>query len=294
MSGAQGLQAELETGASHVARCWMLRRKDGRVLGFTDHDRDLAFDGITFRADTGLTARALSQSTGLSVDNSEAMGALSDLSIREEDIAAGRFDGAEVQAWLVNWSAPENRALQFRGTLGEITRKGGAFWAELRGLAEAMNQAKGRVYHSECSAVLGDRNCRFDTDNAAFRVELPIAEIEARRLFRFDPFGSFEERWFEKGKFTVLSGNASGLVGVVKLDHSVDGARLIELWEPFRTRVEVGDLIRLEAGCDKRMETCRAKFNNLANFRGFPDIPGENWQMSYPARSGDRSGGSRR
>ena len=294
MSGAEALHAELATGASHVARCWMVQRKDGQVFGFTDHDRDLVFGDVTYRADTGLTARALSQSTGLSVDNSEAMGALSDAAIREDEIAAGRFDGALVEAWLVDWSAPENRALQFRGNLGEITRKGGAFWAELRGLAEAMNQPKGRVYHSECSAVLGDADCGFDTNIPAFRAEAPVAEIEARRVFRFDGLDSYADQWFEKGKFTVLSGNANGLVGVVKRDQRDGNTRLIELWQPFRNAVAQGDMIRLEAGCDKRMETCRLKFNNLLNFRGFPDIPGENLQMSYPGRAADRSGGSRR
>ncbi|RMA42141.1 hypothetical protein D9R08_11880 [Rhodophyticola porphyridii] len=70
--------------------------------------------------------------------------------------------------------------------------------------------------------------------------------------------------------------------------------RSVELWEPFRAPVAPGDMIRLEAGCDKRMETCRLKFNNLLNFRGFPDIPGDDWLMSYPARTNARDGGSRR
>jgi uncharacterized phage protein (TIGR02218 family) len=36
------------------------------------------------------------------------------------------------------------------------------------------------------------------------------------------------------------------------------------------------------AGCDKRAETCRAKFGNFLNFRGFPHIPGEDWVTAYP------------
>src|SRR5690606_20469724 len=127
-------------------RCWALVRRDGATLGFTDHDADLGFEGITFRADTGLSAAALQQSTGLAVDNTEARGALSSEAITEADIRAGRFDGAGVTAWLVNWADPAQRVLQFRGTLGEVTRAGGAFRAELRGLAEALNQPQGRVY----------------------------------------------------------------------------------------------------------------------------------------------------
>ena len=75
----------------------------------------------------------MQQSTGLSVDNTEALGALSDAAIREADIEAGRYDGAEVRAWLVNWADVSARQLQFRGSIGELRRAGGAFEAELRG-----------------------------------------------------------------------------------------------------------------------------------------------------------------
>ena len=141
------LQAHLDTGATTLARAWLITRADGVRYGFTDHDRDLSFDGITFRADTGLSAAALAQSTGLSVDNTEALGALSDASVREDEIEAGRFDGADVRAWVVNWADPDVRWLQFRGTIGEIRRSGGAFQAELRGLTEALNRPCGRPLH---------------------------------------------------------------------------------------------------------------------------------------------------
>ena len=121
----EALDAHLATGVTGVARCWRLTRRDGVVHGFTDHDRDLGFDGTIFLAGTGLSAAALSQSTGLAVDNSEAVGALSDVSVTEADIVAGRFDGAEVEAWLVEWANPENRVMQFRGSIGEISRSGG-------------------------------------------------------------------------------------------------------------------------------------------------------------------------
>lgn len=294
MSGAAGLVAHLATGATGVARCWKLTRRDGMSLGFTDHDRSLSFGGVTYRADTGLSAAALSQTTGLSVDNTEAVGALSDAAIREEDIVAGRFDGAELEAWLVRWEDPADRVLQFRGTLGELTRQGGAFAAELRGLAEAMNQADGRVYRRDCSAVLGDAACRFDLGSAGYSDTRPVEVVEEARVFRFAGFDTFEPRWFEKGRLTVASGEAAGLSGVIKNDRFRDGTRIVELWDGIRAPVAPGDVIRLEAGCDKRMETCRLKFNNLLNFQGFPDIPGDDWLLSYPARVSARTGGSRR
>jgi uncharacterized phage protein (TIGR02218 family) len=99
---SDSFQAHLRTGVTTLCRCWAIWRSDDVTFGFTDHDCDLSFEGITFRADTGLSASALQQSTGLSVDNTEALGLLSAASVTEADIDAGRFDGAEVRAWLVN------------------------------------------------------------------------------------------------------------------------------------------------------------------------------------------------
>ena len=182
----------------------------------------------------------------------------------------------------------------FRGTLGEVTRKGGAFTAELRGLAETLNQPQGRVYHARCSAVLGDTACGFDTALAGYRTEIAVEEVEDGRVFRFTSLPGFDDRWFEKGRLTVLSGGAAGLIGVVKNDRHRGAAREIELWQSLGIAPVAGDAVRIEAGCDKRAETCRLKFANLLNFQGFPDIPGEDWLVNYPAAGMVLDGGSLR
>ena len=289
----EALDIHLETGTTEVCRCWRITRQDGVSFGFTDHDCDLAFDTTEFRAGTGLSAAALSQTTGLSVDNTEAIGALSDAAITEEDIFAGRFDGAQVEAWLVQWADPENRVLQFRGSLGEITRTNGAISAELRGLAEKMNVSTGRVYQRTCQAVLGEAGCGFDLETMGYMAEAVVSSTDGR-VFTFEGLTSFEAGWFERGTMVVLSGAASGLGGAIKLDKLADGVRKVELWDNLREDIAAGDTIRMTAGCDKRMATCRHKFSNLLNFRGFPDIPSTDWQVAYPTRLSTRSGGSLR
>ncbi|MCA8870032.1 MAG: DUF2163 domain-containing protein [Rhodobacteraceae bacterium] len=284
------LAAHLETGATTLCRCWQLTRRDGVVMGFTDHDRNLEFDGVVFRASTGLDAAMVQSSTGLSVDNSVAVGALSDIGIEDADIRAGRYDHAEVLIWLVNWQAPVERLLQFRGSVGEIRRSGGVFEAELRGLAEALNQPQGRAYHRNCSAILGDGQCRFDLEQAGYFVE--VAAPAGQNEFAFLDLAGFEERWFEKGVFKVLDGPAEGLIGVIRSDRFISGKRRVDLWQELPVALAEGDRVRLQAGCDKRVETCRLKFHNFLNFRGFPNIPGEDWAMSYPTRAGVNDGGS--
>lgn len=288
---AAALYEHLASGATTVCRAWRVTRPDGLVLGFTDHDCDLDFEGVSFRAGTGLTARALQQATGLSVDNTEAVGALSDAAITEADILAGRFDGAEVTAWLVNWTAPEERLVQFRGTLGEISRAGGAFQAELRGLTEALNRPQGRTIQQGCTAVLGDGACRFDLTTPGYAIERAVEAVEDGRLFRWPDLPGFDERWFEKGRLVVLSGAAAGLSATVKNDRVEAKGRLIELWQAILAEIAPGDLVRIEAGCDRRAETCRLKFGNFLNFRGFPHVPGEDWLTSYPLRTQANDGG---
>lgn len=295
MSGVTGALLEhLQTGLTTVCRAWAVERRDGTVLGFTDHDKALTFEGITFRAESGMSAAALQQSTGLSVDNSEALGALSDAAISEADIEAGRYDGAQVRSWLVNWADVSARHLIFAGSFGELKRAGGAFSAELRGLSEALNRPLGRVYQKPCSAVLGDAGCRVALDDPLFSTERPVEIIEDGTRLRFASFEDFDAGWFAFGMIEALSGAAVGLTGVIKRDAFEEGARVIELWHPLRAELVAGDAIRLIAGCDKRFQTCQLKFNNVLNFQGFPDIPGDAWLAVQPVQTGETSGGSRR
>lgn len=286
------IYAHLATGATTVCRAWVLVRRDGVTLGFTDHDRNLTFDGILFVASSGVTAKALAQSTGLSVDNSEAVGALTAAALTEGDILAGLYDGAEVSVWLVNWADVSARVRQFRGSVGEIERGQGAFRAELRGLSEVLNQPQGLVYQKPCSAILGDGRCTFDLSSAGFFDERPAETVTERIRFDYAGFSGFADRWFEAGRLVVLTGAAAGLIGVVKNDRLTLAGRTVELWQSLGADVAAGDLMRLEAGCDKRTETCKFKFNNFLNFRGFPDIPGEDWLMAYPTRATVNDGGS--
>lgn len=288
------MQAHLASGLTSLCHAWAVTRTDGTVLGFTDHDLPLTFEGISFCAESGLAARSLQQSTGLSVDNTEALGVLSDDAIAEADIEAGRFDGAEVRCWRVNWAEPAQRMLMFRGTIGEMRRVGAAFTAELRGLTEALNRPLGRVYQKPCTAVLGDAACRVDLSAPDHAVTLPVTAIEEGRVLRLAGSTGHSPDWFRRGRLLVLEGAAAGLAVTIKRDSPEGGTRRIELWEPLRAMLAPGDMVTLVAGCDKRFGTCREKFGNLVNFQGFPDLPGDGWLLTEPGQSGMLNGGSRR
>ena len=290
---AAALGAHLATGTTHVCHCWAVVRRDGLTLGFTDHDRAITFDGITFQPETGLSARALASTTGLSVNNSEAIGALSAAAITESDINAGRYDGAEVSTWAVQWDDPAARQLRFVGTIGEITRAAGGFQADLRGLTEPLNQSQGRSYLTTCSAVLGDGRCGVDLSDPTFVAEVAVEGTDDGQVFLFTALTGFNDGWFAGGFLEVLTGPAAGLREVIKRDRIEGSARRVTLWQPLRSALAPGDQFRLIAGCDRRAETCREKFANLTNFQGFPHIPGEDWLMAVPRSGGGNTGGSR-
>jgi uncharacterized phage protein (TIGR02218 family) len=64
----------------------------------------------------------------------------------------------------------------------------------------------------------------------------------------------------------------------------------IELWQRMAEPIAPGDTFLIAAGCDKQFSTCKAKFDNLANFRGFPYVPGNDFMLSAASRQGKNDG----
>lgn len=287
------LTAHLASGATRLCACWRIKTRAGVSLGFTDHDRDIEFDGLVFEAASGFTASGIDQSLGLAIDNSTASGALISDRLSEDDISRGRFDGAEVTHWQVNWAEPDQRILMFRGELGEIRRGASSFEVELRGLSEVLNRPMGRAYLPVCDASLGDARCGFDLSDPAFSASAAtVAAVEDARKLRSSDLGAYAANWFTDGVLTWRGGASDGIPVRVRSHLLVEGAGVLIL-DRDQKDMAAGDVFDIVAGCDKRKETCAAKFSNLVNFRGFPFMPGENWVTAYPVDGQLYQGGSR-
>jgi uncharacterized phage protein (TIGR02218 family) len=275
------LQAKLDGGVTTLCRCWIVTRRDGVVLGFTDHDEDLVVDGVTCRAATGLTGSEATAQLGLAVQGSEVSGALADQSLTEADLAAGRYDAAAVTVHVVDWSEPSLTVLLARGVLGEVRRQGSAFTAELRSLTHRLAEDSGRLYTATCSADLGDARCTIDLTLAAFRGTGTVAALAGTAILRVSGLDAFADGAFTQGKLSFTSGADSGLAVEVKT-HRVDSEGVtIELWQQMPEPIAAGDTFVVTAGCDKRFATCRDRFANGVNFRGFPQIPGNDFVVSH-------------
>jgi uncharacterized phage protein (TIGR02218 family) len=269
------LQVHLDSGTTTLAWCWRLTRNDGAVFGFTDHDQSLTFDGTIFESESGFTASEIRSGSDLSVDAQEAEGVLTSATITETDILDGRWDNASVEIWRVNWANTASRALLRRGAIGQVRRGRLHFVAEMRSLAHVLGQTIGRTFQASCDAALGDARCGVNLNDPAFKASGTVVTLSGDRSFAVSGLSGFPESWFSLGALKWLTGTNTGRKAEV-LTHAVSGAdvTIILLEVPVRP-IGVGDTFDIFAGCDKRFETCQAKFANAVNFRGFPHIPGQ-------------------
>jgi uncharacterized phage protein (TIGR02218 family) len=284
-----GMQAHLDSGATTLCWCWQLTRADSTVQGFADHDRALSFDGVTYEAASGFSASEVQSSLGLSVDNLTLAGALSSATLNEDELAAGLYDNAEFQLWRVNWSNTAQRVLMKSGTLGEVTRRGSAFQAELRGMAQQLNQPVGRAFGRLCDADLGDDRCALTLTPG----DGTAATVFDNRRFMVSGLDDAAAGDFTGGKLIFTSGANAGRAAQVKRHAVSAGIVTIELWQAMSEVVTAGDGFTVTPGCDKSFATCRDRFANAINFRGQPYMPGNDAVLAAPSANQPLDGGSR-
>ncbi len=284
------LQAHLDDGTTTLSWCWRISRADGVAFGFTDHDRPLSFDGTAFEPESGFAASEIRAGSDLAVDAQDATGVLSSDRITETDILDGRWDNAAVELWRVNWADTSQRVLLRRGAVGQIRRGRMAFVAEVRSLAHVLGQTVGRTFQAGCDARLGDARCGIDLENGVYKGTGVVTDLLHDRAFMASGLAGFDAGWFTSGTLSWTSGVNAGRVTEV-LAHGLDGsiASLTLLEAPVRAIAEV-DIFVARAGCDKRIATCSAKFANVANFRGFPNIPGQDAVLRYASQDGGHEG----
>lgn len=282
-----GLQAHLDSGTTTLSWCWKITRSDGAVFGFTDHDLALTFASTTFEPESGFVPSEIRAAQDFSVDAQDVEGALSSDRITETDILDGRWDNAEVEVWRVNWTSTDQRVLMRRGNLGDIRRGRTSFVAEVRSLAHWLNQTVGRTYQFSCDADLGDVRCSVNLSSPLWSATGAVASLSGSRGFTAVALGSFANDTFTLGVISWTAGANAGRKA--EIGSFANGA--ITLFEAPVRPIAIGDAFTVSAGCDKQFATCAAKFGNGVNFRGFPQMPGEEAVLRYP-NQGDANNGA--
>ena len=267
------MRAMLEGPLSSLAFCWKVERRDGAGFGLTSHDRGLAIEGVQYAAEPGMLPAAIERRLGMTESDSEIAGAIRSDALDEADLIAGRWDGARVGLFAVDWKAPEDDMLELMaGDMGDVRIEDGGYKAALSGAGAKLGRAICPETSPECRASLGDKQCRVDMAGRVRRCT--ITAVDGLELVLDQVVGD-DFLW---GRARYLSGANCGLTSVLV---AADGNRIV-LRDIARGAIVAGDRIELREGCDKRFATCTGRFANGPNFRGEPHLPGNDLLTRYP------------
>lgn len=280
-----GLIDHLRTENPATAILWEIEKRDGTLIRGTEHDQDLEVpagpdangaDGDPFLASAQMSATQIHQTSDLAVDNMEVTGqSPSDgnviADVRVQDIEAGLLRQAAVRIWVVCWKdLTLGAGLAKQGFLGDIEYTSDrAYTTELRGLLQRLQQNIGRTYGVDCQVRdFGDAECTVDVPGLT--IEGEVTAVTSRRRFNATlTGGDLTPGYYSLGTITFLTGDNATYSRELKRDNEDDVRGHLSVWDQFPEVVQVGDTFELAPGCDRNKSTCKDKYSNLLNFRGY-------------------------
>lgn len=278
-------KAHLAGSVSTIAYCIKLTRADGVVQGFTSDNTSFQFGGVIYEASAAGDPSSIRATEGVGIDNLDFVGLIDSSRVTEVDISAGRYDNALVELFVIN---PNDFSMGIitliTGYIGDIDFQDGTYTAEIRSLFQRLSQQIGELTSALCRVKrLGDSRCKVDLAPFTFTRTLDTITSPTLMLFAGD---SNTAGYFTNGTLEMRSGPNKGFTTDIK-EHTVtvSGKATIKLQLPFPFALTVGQVGVLVAGCDRKHTTCKAKFSNLANFRGEPFIPGTRQLLDRGNRS---------
>lgn len=284
-----GLVSHLAT-KTHT-RCGMLRLDlvDGSVIAVTDHDRAITFDlgdgGNIYSPRTGILPSDLSLSTGFEADDIEVSGPLvdeatEDWHVTKEMVLGGRLDDAEAWFFQVNWASLASGAIKLlKGRVALAEVEGSRFKLTIHSEISRFSQEIGRTITGYCDADFGDARCGFVNTAES----LTVSAVTDARSFTVNNPSARADDYFNRGTVQFTSGDLNGTRPVEIFDWTVGG--VITLWTDLAEPPQVGDTLDVKRGCGKIRADCMA-YDNIVNFRGFPDVPGTDQVLRYPNPAG--------
>lgn len=267
---------------TRTCSAYILRRKDGEVMGFTDLDVDITVDGVECRPTGGFDASSIEARIGASVDTIDADGFISDHRITENDLLDGVYDEASLELHEVDWSTGVIVRSWPRYVVAEVEVSTPVLTFRLEQEAALhANRGQGLTTSGTCPHTLGDAKCGLDL----------IAHEQSAVIFATDG-----RDWIEVAGLVAPSVGQwfGGLVRVGVNDYEIrrfEGERLT-VYGPMPGAF-VGAGVTLSPGCSKAWGACGA-FQNQVNFGGFPFVPGEDVlaNIASPTDGIDYNGGS--
>jgi uncharacterized phage protein (TIGR02218 family) len=240
----------------------------GNPVYITGHVRDLVMGANTYKTDSGYEFSGQASEDNMSPGVLDLKGVADIAGIGYDQIVSGVFDGARVYAFATTWNAPvEDEEELGVAILGKTKLEDDRYTIEMMMLVDALNQTVGKTVTANCLKEFGGQEfagCKIAL--GPITVTGTLTHATSNSLFR-DSTRAEAADYFGNGTIAFTTGDNAGLKPIRIKSHAADGT--IETHEAFHYPVAVGDAYTLIPGCRKRMEDCRDKWTNIANFGGF-------------------------
>lgn len=276
----------LEATRTRYTECIRITREDGEVYRFTAHDKDLDIEenegGIaTYKAADSFKMTALENQAGLVVSNMDIDAIISDASIKESHIIGGLFDNANVELFLAFWSQRGIQMLPLRTSwIGEIQTTGVSFKADLRGIAQKLQQMFVATTSLECRWAFGDSKC--GVNKALYTRTVNVTSAESQDTF-YANIALIDQGRFQWGLCTFNGGENAGM----SMEIIRNAGNRIQLFLPMPFEIITGTSVSLVYGCDKVFNKGCNFFDNRRRFGGEPFLAGSDILTTYPTSFGD-------
>jgi uncharacterized phage protein (TIGR02218 family) len=258
--------SEQNNSITEYVLCWHIKFKDGRELGFTNHNVDINIDNCVYLAKSILSSNVMRKNSAITNAEDKISGIIDHQSIKEFDILSGKFDDAIISIYLVDYKKlSTSKNLIKQGYINKIEYANNMFCAHITTSANRFNSIITQSFSPHCRARFCDKKCKLAKANHTKVGK--IVMIKSKNSF-FDDARKEEDLYYNHGVIRFLSGEKKGIV----LDVKSFKDQVVELVLRPIIKLNVGDEYEITAGCDKQLSTCIKKFNNAINFRGEPYI----------------------
>lgn len=255
---------------------------DSTVLGFTGLDVAVVYSGVTYQP--GLTVTQIESGLGLSVDNLETSGFYREDIITELDAAAGKYDAARYELFVLDYEdlAAGAMILQ-RGLVREIRSADNLFTVNLASLSQLVGANVGHLTSANCQVKqVGDSQCGLNLEagthptlSLAYKLNGTVATVTNRLTFTVTGV-SHPTEFFNNGKLTWLTGVNAGVVSEVKTYTKSGTTGTFVLQEPPRKgAIVAGATFKVTWGCNRTYYRCGTVSNVVNMRRAFPWLPGQ-------------------
>lgn len=277
-----------------IAELYTVTLRNGTVDRFTDLDIPIDLSGVVYKANSlrfeGLRFKlaigweADEQEIRISADpNDELAGAGFFLAVGN-----GLLDGAIISRSRAFWVASENTAYYtygtdpvgvvplFTGLVSTITGLGRTHVdLKLKSPMALLNKdMPHNVYQAGCLWTLFDEGCTLS--KAAFTFSGVVEVVDENFYGSISVVGGIPDPVGGDGLATYAQGRLLFTSGVninTQVSIRYNDATIFYYTFPPILGVVPGDTFDAWPGCSKTVYTCLNKFNNKANFRGFPRVP---------------------